>query len=161
MTTIVVPNTGLKHKVRKVTLTHHDGTHRVVSVSDRETPFPKGKLLISHTDTEGKLTYVNPLLAHVSGYKEAELIGSPHYIFRHPDMPASVFKDLWKTILGGHIWQGPVKCLRKDGGFFWCDMTVTPNTRKGKLLGYISVRHELSREEIREFEDHYATLRLN
>jgi aerotaxis receptor len=145
-----------KSKIRKATMNHHDGTQRLVTVTDKETPFPKGHLLISHSDLSGNITYVNRWLIHLSGYKESELVGKPHYILRHPDMPAAVFKEMWTTIQAGHIWQGPLKNLRKDSGFFWADMTVTPSTRKGKPIGYVSVYHELDRSEIEEYEERYA-----
>jgi len=147
-----------KPKLRKVTMTHYDGTQRAVSISDKETLLPRGHLLISHTDVQGHITYANRWLLHISGYKEAELVGKPHYSLRHPDMPTVVFKELWNTLINGHIWQGPIKDLRKDGGFFWTDATITPNTRKGKLIGYICVYHELSRDEIEEYEEYYPTL---
>jgi aerotaxis receptor len=154
MTTLVIH----KPKIRKVTMKHYDGMQRTVTIMNKETLFPKGHLLISHSDVSGNITYVNRLLVPLSGYKESELVGKPHYIFRHPDMPQAVFKELWETLQGGHIWQGPLKNLRKDGGFFWTDMTVTPSTRKGKLIGYVSVYHELSRNEIEEYEEYYPTL---
>jgi len=147
-----------KPKLRKVTMTHYDGTQRTVVVNDKEVAFPKGRMLISHSDLAGNITYVNRFLIYISGYKESELLDKPHHLLRHPDMPSSIFREMWKTLKAGHIWQGPLKILRKDGSFFWADMTITPNTRKGKLVGYISVYHELSRDEIEEYEEYYPTL---
>lgn len=150
--------TASRIKVRKVTMNHYDGNQRTVIVHDKEIPFPSGRMLISHSDLSGNITYVNRFLVHISGYKESELLGKPHYILRHPDVPRAVFKEMWETLQGGAIWQGPLKILRKDGTFFWTDVIITPNTRKGKLIGYISVCHELSRDEVEEYEEHYQTL---
>ncbi len=145
-------------EVREVTLTHYDGSQRTVMVTDKETPFPTGRLVISHTDINGIITQVNRFLTEISGYTEAEMLGQPHCMLRHPDMPAAIFKDLWETIQKGRIWEGGVKNLRKDGGFYWVDATVTPNTRRGKIIGYISVRNELSRPKREECEKRYPTL---
>ena len=71
-----------------------------------ETEIPKDELIISRTDLKGIITYANETFAKISGYEVDELIGKPHNILRHPDMPKSVFKDLWDTIKTGKSWSG-------------------------------------------------------
>ena len=131
---------------------------RVVLYTDIETPYPDGKLIVSTTDKEGIITHVNQSFIEMSGYSEEELIGSPHSILRHPDMPAVAFKDLWDTVHRGDKWQGFVKNLRKDGGFYWVKATVIPNIRNGKVVGYTSVRRKPSRTKIEECIKLYPTL---
>jgi aerotaxis receptor len=155
MTAAAIPQAT---RVREVTLHHYDGSWRTVRVTDIETPFPKGRLIISHSDTEGVITHANQFLTQMCAYKESELIGKPHNILRHPDMPPILFKEMWDTIKQGKIWQGGVKNLRKDGGFYWVDAVISPNTRGGKIIGYISVRNELSRDKREACELLYPTL---
>jgi len=71
--------------------------------------------LISETDTQGIIQHANPRFCEVSGYTLEELVGKPHNIVRHPDMPKEIFKELWDTIKAGKIWQGEIKNRRKDG----------------------------------------------
>ncbi|MCS7188845.1 MAG: PAS domain-containing protein [Bacteroidia bacterium] len=82
--------------------------------------------LISETDTRGVITYANPKFCEVSGYSREELIGKPHNIVRHPDMPKAVFKELWDYLKAGKIWQGEIKNRRKDGTPYWVLATVGP-----------------------------------
>lgn len=143
---------------REVTLHYHDGSARLVYVTDVETPIPDGRLIVSRTDPNGIITHVNKSFVEMSGYREDELIGHPHYILRHPDMPSAAFSDLWKSVQAGKKWHGYVKNLRKDGGFYWVYATVIPNIRQGRLIGYTSVRRKASRSRIKEAESLYKTL---
>lgn len=136
-----------------------DGKERNITVKTVETEFPEGCLIVSSTDTKGIITHVNDSFVQMSGYTEKELIGSPHWILRHPDMPAAAFKGLWETIQKGHHWHGYVKNLRKDGGFYWVYATVIPNVRSGKIVGYTSVRRKPSRKQVAESEALYATMK--
>lgn len=147
-----------KSYMRDVTVRYYDGSLRTVIVIDEEIPFPKGRLIISHADLNGVITHVNQFLIDMCGYKESELIGAQHCILRHPDMPSVIFKEMWDTIRQGRIWQGAVKNLHKDGRYYWVDAVITPNTRGGELVGFMSVRKELSRQKIREYEELYPTL---
>ncbi len=144
---------------REVVLKHHDGSVRRVFVTDIETPMPDGRLIVSRTDPQGIITHVNRSFVEMAGYSEEELIGAPHYILRHPDMPAAAFKTLWDTLRAGKKWHGYVKNLRKDGGYYWVYATVIPNIRQGRLIGYTSVRRKPSRTKVREAEELYRTLR--
>jgi PAS domain S-box-containing protein len=143
---------------REYTLTYYDGTSRKVLVTDLESPFPEGRLIVSRTDPEGIITHVNQSFVDMSGYSREELLGAPHYILRHPDMPPVAFKGLWDTLATGQKWQGYVKNLRKDGGFYWVKATVIPNIRNNKVVGYTSVRRKPSRQKVAECMGFYPTL---
>lgn len=143
---------------KETVLNLYGSTARVVLYTDIETPYPDGKLIVSTTDKEGIITHVNQSFIEMSGYSEEELINSPHSILRHPDMPAVAFKDLWDTVNRGEKWQGIVKNLRKDGGYYWVKATVIPNIRNGKVVGYTSVRRKPSRTKVEECIKLYPTL---
>lgn len=138
--------------------TYHDGSTRHVVVTEIETPFPEGHLIVSRTDQAGIITHCNPAFVEMSGYPIEELIGQPHSLLRHPDMPAAAFRDLWQTVGCGMKWHGYVKNLRKDGGYYWVYATVVPNIRDGRVVGYTSVRRKPSRARIEEAVALYRTL---
>ncbi len=144
--------------VREQLLTYQDGSERLATISDREIPFPDGRLIVSRTDTAGVITHVNAAFVEMSGYSEAELIGQPHSILRHPDMPAAAFQDLWETIRAGNKWHGYVKNLRKDGACYWVYATVIANLRHGEVVGYTSVRRKPSRRRVEESARSYAAM---
>jgi aerotaxis receptor len=131
---------------------------RRVYYTEIETPYPDGKLIVSTTDKSGIITHVNQSFIEMSGYSEEELINTTHSILRHPDMPAAAFKDLWDTVNKGEKWQGFVKNLRKDGGYYWVKATVIPNIRNGQVVGYTSVRRKPSRTKVNECIQLYPTL---
>ncbi len=105
-------------------------------------------LIVSKTDLKGIITYANEDFIRISGFSKKELIGSPHNIVRHADMPKAVFADLWKTIKSGNSWTGLVKNRTKDGGFYWVRANAMPLLENGKLVGYISFRSKPLLEEI-------------
>lgn len=105
-----------------------------------ETEVPENELIVSRTDLKGNITYANETFARISGYEIAELIGKPHNIVRHPDMPSSVFAELWQTVKQGGIWRGYVKNLRKDGGYYWVYAEVSGVYKEGHLVEYKSMR---------------------
>ncbi len=143
---------------KEVYLQLYNSIKRRILYTDIETPYPDGKLIVSTTDLAGNITHVNKSFVEMSGYTEEELIGAPHSILRHPDMPPAAFKDLWDTVQKGEKWQGFVKNLRKDGGFYWVKATVIPNIRKGAVVGYTSVRRKPSRKKVEECIQLYPTL---
>ncbi|MEN2993108.1 MAG: SpoIIE family protein phosphatase [Bacteroidia bacterium] len=109
--------------------------------------------LISETDTRGVITYANPKFCEVSGYSLEELLGKPHNVVRHPDMPKEVFKELWDTIKAGKIWQGEIKNRRKDGSPYWVLATVGPLLDKeGRPYRYVSIRVDITRQKELEEE---------
>lgn len=136
---------------------YHIGARKLF-YSEIETPFPDGKLIVSTTDLQGVITHVNPIFVNMSGYLEEELMGYSHSILRHPDMPSSAFKDLWDTVSHGKRWEGIVKNLRKDGGYYWVKATVIPNIRQGNIVSYTSVRRKPSARAIEESIQLYRTL---
>src|SRR5690606_19223891 len=77
--------------------------------------------IVTKTDREGRITYVNALFEIISGYARSEVIGKTHQILRHPDMPASVFRDLWDTILNRQVWQGTIKNRKRNGDAYYVD----------------------------------------
>ncbi len=101
--------------------------------------------IVSKTDIQGKITYVNDAFIKISGYTKDELIGKNHNIVRHPDVPTSVFKDLWETIKNKHTWQGEVKNKKKDGSYYVVQSVVMPILdSKGNIEEFISVRHDIT-----------------
>ncbi len=109
-------------------------------ITDIEYPINDDTLILSTTDTKGRLTYVNPTFIEVSGFSKEELIGKAHNIVRHPDMPPEAFEDLWRTLKAGLPWTGLVKNRRKNGDFYWVLGNATPLLDNGKITGYLSVR---------------------
>lgn len=138
--------------------TYADGTSRRVFYTESEVQFPDGQLIVSRVDVAGVITHANDAFVIMSGYQRNELIGAPHNILRHPDMPKAAFADLWATVSAGTKWHGYVKNLRKDGAFYWVYATVVPNVRQGVIAGYTSVRRKPSRRKIEAFSATYADL---
>ncbi|MFA5833046.1 MAG: PAS domain-containing protein [Bacteroidota bacterium] len=140
---IVTSGTTVRHK-------YFNGSERTIIYTDIETSFPEGNLIVSRTDTHGNILSCNKSFCDMSGFTREELIGQPHCILRHPDMPTAAFKDLWETVSQGKYWHGYVKNLRKDGGYYWVYATIIPNVRNGKIIGYSSIRRQPSRTKIQE-----------
>ena len=92
-----------------------------------EVLFHEPDIIVSKTDIKGHITYANQTFCHVAGYTEAELLGQPHSIIRHPDMPRAVFKLLWDTILAGNEIFAYVKNMAKSGDYYWVFAHVTPS----------------------------------
>ncbi len=141
------------------TLHYYDSSSRETTIVDIEVPYPDGRLIVSRTDTQGVLTHCNQSFEEMSGYTKEELIGQPHYILRHPDMPKAAFKDLWDTVSSGNKWHGYVKNLRKDGTYYWVYATAIPNIRDGETIGYTSVRRKPSRKKVEECIALYAEMK--
>jgi len=122
---------------------------------DEEYIFNEG-VIVSQTDANGIITYANRLFCEVSGYKVDELVGKPHSIVRHPDMPVAVFAKMWETIKGGQAWNGLVKNLRQDGQFYWVETEILPiQDEDNNITGYIAARKVASRKNIQENEEIY------
>ncbi|KKO48270.1 chemotaxis protein [Arsukibacterium sp. MJ3] len=128
-------------------------------VTNKEYTFPTSERLISGTDAKGNITYCNTAFVNVSGFTKEELIGKPHNIIRHPDMPPAVFKEMWQTLADGHVWMGLVKNRRKNGDHYWVSAFVTPALEGGKVVSYESVRVVPLAEEIARAEEAYRRLR--
>jgi aerotaxis receptor len=128
-------------------------------VTGKEYPFPKGSTLVSTTDIKGRILYCNPMFITVSGFTKQELLGQPHNLIRHPDMPEETFRDMWSTISSGRPWSAPVKNRRKNGDHYWVMANATPLLENGHPIGYMSVRTEATRIQIENAEHLYATMR--
>jgi aerotaxis receptor len=128
-------------------------------VSQQEYEVADGITLVSTTDLESRITYCNPAFIEVSGYAKSELIGQPHNLVRHPDMPAEAFRDMWHTLRSGHPWSAMVKNRRKNGDHYWVVANVTPLMQDGQPVGYMSVRTKPSRQQVQQAEALYARMR--
>ncbi|MGP9822906.1 methyl-accepting chemotaxis protein [Ectopseudomonas khazarica] len=128
-------------------------------VTQRERTFPAEERLISTTDLSSKITYCNAAFVEISGFTREELIGQPHNLVRHPDMPPGVFGHMWDTIKQGKPWMGIVKNRAKNGDYYWVSAYVTPIYENGRVSGYESVRSVPSEMQKRRAEKLYARLR--
>ena len=128
-------------------------------VTNNEYLVPDGEMLVSVTDVKGRITYCNPVFVAVSGYAAHELMGQPHNIVRHPDMPEEAFRDLWATVQAGRPWTGLVKNRRKNGDFYWVQANAAPLMDGDRITGYLSVRGVPDRASVQAAEALYATLR--
>jgi aerotaxis receptor len=128
-------------------------------VTNREVELDDDQAIVSKTDLDGNIVYVNPYFIHVSGFAEEELIGAPQNIVRHPDMPAEAFADLWASIRSGMPWTGIVKNRCRNGDHYWVRANITPIREAGRTVGYMSVRTKPSREQVAEASAAYAALR--
>lgn len=127
-------------------------------ILDREYVFDDSKVIISKTDLKGRITFVSPDFAEISGYSEKELLGKPHNTVRHPDMPKLVFKELWDTIQRGEPWQGIIKNLRKNGEYYWVAATVIPIRKNGQIIEYMSIRKRPRKKDIEKAQKLYKKL---
>lgn len=116
-------------------------------------------LIISETDTRGRITFANGDFVTMSGYDYDELIGKPHNILRHPLMPKAAFADLWRTIRGGKIWNGFVCNRCKNDDFYWVYATVAPVQAADGSPRYLSIRRKPTREEVARYETLYKTMK--
>lgn len=143
---------------RPVRHTPHNPVHGIRPTGEERT-FSSDELIVSKTDRKGVITYANDVFVRVSGYSLEELIGQPHNVIRHPDMPRAVFKLLWDTLGdGGDLWAY-VDNLAKDGVSYWVLAQITPSHGPdGALVGYHSNRRSPSREAIAQIKPLYARL---
>jgi aerotaxis receptor len=128
-------------------------------VTQRERSFPANERLISTTDLNSHITYCNDAFIEISGFTREELIGQPHSLVRHPDMPPGVFAHMWETIKQGKPWMGIVKNRAKNGDYYWVSAYVTPIYENGRVAGYESVRSLPDEAQKRRAEKLYARLR--
>jgi aerotaxis receptor len=128
-------------------------------VTQREYDFPADATLMSTTDTRSCITYANAAFIGVSGFERDEILGQPHNMVRHPDMPAEAFADMWTTLKAGLSWTALVKNRRKNGDHYWVRANATPVVRNGHVTGYMSVRTKPSRREVEASEALYRRFR--
>ena len=128
-------------------------------VTQREFDYDDDVTLMSMTDTQSYVTYANSAFIQVSGFERDEIIGKPHNLVRHPDMPKEAFADMWRTLKEGQSWSALVKNRRKNGDHYWVRANATPVHRNNQLVGYMSVRTKPSRHEIEAAEVLYRDMR--
>ena len=124
----------------------------------QETVLDEYAFLVSETDAKGNIRFANEDFCKIAEYTLEELIGQPHNLVRHQDMPRAAFKSLWDDVKSKGFWSGIVKNARKDGGFYWVHATVLRSIDKNGNTKYVSIRVKPSREDIKNAEALYATL---
>jgi len=145
------------HKVLKNRLTQKQIV--LPKPKDEEVEIYDDSLLITETDIDGVITYANRRFCKVSGYTKEELIGMPHTISRHPDMPEGLFVAMWKLITAKKIWRGYIKSLSKSGKYYWTLMYVqTKLDENKKIVGYTATRRKAYRSSLLEVESKYKEL---
>ena len=114
--------------------------------------------LLSETDEKGMVIYASDSFLKIANMREEDIIGQPHNIVRHQDMPRAAFKSLWDDVQSKGFWTGYVKNQRKGGGFYWVYATVLRSVDKAGNIKYVSIRVKPSREDIQKAQELYATL---
>jgi aerotaxis receptor len=125
----------------------------------KETVLDDYAFLVSETDEKGIIRFANDDFCKIAEYSLEDMIGKPHNMVRHKDMPKAAFKDLWDTVKKGQVWTGYVKNATKSGGYYWVYATVYPFESCDGSKGYMSCRRKASREEIEEHEALYKQLK--
>jgi aerotaxis receptor len=124
----------------------------------KEIELPKDMMIVSETNSKGEIVFANNDFCKIAGYSMEELIGKPHNIIRHQDMPKIAFRNLWETIQAGNIWKGIVKNKTKNGQYYWVNATAFPSKTPTGELRYISIRVKPTHQEIENAQKLYATL---
>lgn len=128
--------------------------------SNNEYKLKPNEIIVSKTCPKGRIIYANRPFMELSGYGEPELLGLPHNIIRHPDMPRGVYYLLWKTLQSGREFFGYVKNSTADGGYYWVLANITPDLRSdSSLAGYFSIRRSPNYAAIARIETWYQTMR--
>lgn len=130
-----------------------------VKPSKQEHVLKKDEFIVSKTNPKGLITYCNPVFMDFAQMQEVELLGKQHNIIRHPDMPRSVFRYAWQTIQSGQEFNGYVKNMSADGGYYWTFANITPSFDQScKCIGYFSVRRKPSTMGLHFFEPLYRKM---
>ncbi|HLA35548.1 MAG TPA: PAS domain-containing methyl-accepting chemotaxis protein [Rhodocyclaceae bacterium] len=129
-----------------------------IPVTQQRRDYPKGKTIVSKTDLNGVITYANDAFIEISGFAHDELIGQPHNIVRHPDVPPAIFSHMWSTLRKERPWRGTVKNRCKNGDHYWVDAYIVPLKEQGKTTGYLSARSEPSEQQIQNAEAAYKAV---
>ncbi|AOQ01468.1 TPA: methyl-accepting chemotaxis protein [Enterobacter hormaechei subsp. hoffmannii] len=127
-------------------------------VTQNEYPLDDDTTLMSTTDLHSYMTHTNDTFVQVSGFTLQELLGQPHNIVRHPDMPKAAFADMWYTLQKGEPWSGIVKNRRKNGDHYWVRANAVPMVRNGQMTGYMSIRTRATEDEVAAVEPLYKAL---
>jgi len=137
-------------------------THKSITKPDPvdEEVIFDGGVMITETDTAGIITYANRKFRQMTGYSKEELVGSPHNINRHPDMPKAAFEGLWKTVKSGHYWEGYVKNMTSEGKYYLVVVWIKPKFDENKnIVGYIAGRKIPDSESMQKALDQYKELK--
>ncbi|WP_293760389.1 PAS domain-containing protein [uncultured Aquitalea sp.] len=130
------------------------------ATGSREVMLEPDELIITKTDPTGHITYANRIFMRIAGYSEDQLLGQPHNLIRHPDMPRGVYRLMWKTLQAGQEFFGVVKNYTSDGNYYWVLANVTPDyDSQRRLQGYFSVRRQPTRRAIDTVTPIYARMR--
>ena len=127
-------------------------------VTQQEYKLPEGSVIVSRTDKHGNIISANEAFIEASGFDWSELVGQPHNMLRHPDVPAAVFKDFWSTLKKGKPWSQIIKNRRKNGDHYWVIANATPIFENGEITGYISVRTPATDQQISDAEAAYRAI---
>jgi len=128
-------------------------------VTGHEKFLEEGEFILSKADLQGRVTYINRTFIEMSGFTEAELMGQPHNILRHPDMPPEAFRDFWTTLKSGKSWSGLVKNRCKNGDHYWVQANASPIWQNGTMVGFMSVRTRPDRKSVEQAEELYRKMR--
>lgn len=136
------------------------GSLQPIETTSVEITFQENEVLLSTTDTQSNIKYANRHFCRVAGYELEEMVGKPHNLVRHPDMPKQAFEDLWKHLKAGRSWMGPVKNRCKSGAYYWVNAYVMPiKNEHGDIVEYQSIRTKPDRKVVERAEKVYAKLR--
>ena len=132
---------------------------RTVKPTGVERKLDSDQLIVSKTDLKGRITYANTTFIRISGYSEGELIGAPHSILRHPDVPRAVFQFMWERIEQGHEVFAYVVNLCRNGDHYWVHAHITPSlSADGRIVGYHSNRRAPKPSAVRQVMELYGKL---
>jgi len=120
---------------------------KIITPTSKEYSLKENDFIVTKTDLKGNVTYANEIFLDICMFEEKDLIGQPHSIIRHPDMPKAVFRFLWDTLKRGDEFFGIVKNLCADGSFYWVFANITPSfDTTGEVIGYFSVRRKPNKD---------------
>ncbi len=129
-------------------------------LTGKERTFAPDDIIVSKTDTRGRITYANDIFLQIAGFKEEEVLGQPHSLIRHPDMPRAVFKLLWETVEAGEELFAYVKNMCKNGDHYWVYAHVTPTfDNQRRVVGFHSSRRVPERRGVEKMQVIYKALR--
>ncbi len=130
-----------------------------LAVTNVEYILQEEETIVSKTDLKGNITYVNLDFVRISGYSEAELLGAPQSIVRHPDMPEQAFADFWRTLQSGKAWTGLVKNRCKSGDHYWVEAHAAPIIENHQIVGFTSIRIKPDAEQVRAADELYRAIK--
>ncbi|MGE4317814.1 MAG: diguanylate cyclase [Deferribacterales bacterium] len=144
ITTVFIVNISFKMYANRVKKYQESLNHALGELTYTHDIIDK-YIIYSETDTKGFITKASSAFCDISQYSRDELIGAPHNIVRHPDMPPEAFREMWKTIQKGGTWNGEIKNMKKDGTYYWVDAAVLPKyDSKNNIIGFAAIRTDIT-----------------